>query len=175
MRNKDKLYIFLPITMRLSRLAAVSAAAGCVSAFKDTSPFFLFSTSRYVQIAAQPNDGVADHCRLVDSSSHIGASDDVATAIRVKEHVVSILHNCPSDTYLIVNQPGVRDADFANANSAAYLQRRLSGEDTSVRTKHVISSVVGDVSSTHLSAELVRHCGLTTESFKGNDYSKYCE
>ncbi|GAM88793.1 hypothetical protein ANO11243_068270 [Dothideomycetidae sp. 11243] len=128
--------------MRFATLATVIAVAGQAAwAFEDTSVFFLFSSSR-----------------LADTTTSLKPADNIATALKVKEHVLSVLQDCPSDVYLVINQPGISARDFADEASTPHLRRRLSGTDGSLQTRIILDSVVGDVGATGLVAQLSKHC-----------------
>ena len=100
---------------------------------------------------------------MSDPEAHIAGTDHVATASRVKDHVLSLLRDCPSDTYLIVREPGVVDTDYTKA---WHLQERLAGKFETVKSSHTIRSVVGDLSDTDLPKELAKQCNLKTGSLK---------
>ncbi|KAF2156826.1 BIG1-domain-containing protein [Myriangium duriaei CBS 260.36] len=136
--------------MRLTTVATAAAAAGSVSAFKDTSPFFLFSSSR-----------------LSELSTNVKEGNDIATASTVKEQVSSMLHGCLSDTYLVVYQPGVSTLDFEGSADVPHLKRWLSGEDSSIKSRHVVGSIVGDLEGASLSSRLSKHCDAKVVTLDG--------
>ncbi|KAI9809708.1 MAG: hypothetical protein M1825_000140 [Sarcosagium campestre] len=99
-----------------------------VWAFRDTSPFFYFTTSE--DNAAQAPKRMPD---LIQSSSLL-------------QTVKQRLEGCSSDAYVIVSQPGVSDADFEKAESAPRLKRSMAAgiKDSLVRSSFSVSDVIGD-------------------------------
>lgn len=67
-----------------------------------------------------------------------------------------------------MNQPDVSASDFADGVNTPHLRRRLSGEDASVKSRHVVASVIGDVGVTHLSSELSKHCKANVMALSGH-------
>ncbi|KAJ9631006.1 hypothetical protein H2203_001534 [Taxawa tesnikishii (nom. ined.)] len=72
--------------MLLRLLGAAALACDLASAFRDTSPFFLFSTSQ------------------LDTSKN--PIQHVVKARDVESYTATLLRECPSDTYIFVSQPG---------------------------------------------------------------------
>ncbi|PGH27870.1 hypothetical protein AJ80_00420 [Polytolypa hystricis UAMH7299] len=117
-----------------------SIATTSVSAFKDTSPFFLFSTSNFLPF---------NH-HLTSSSS-------------VQSYLSSTLPACPSDIYILVSQPGVHASDYITRKSAPRLRERVLRKDSAV----VSVAAVGEVASGVVDADEVRalleeKCGAET-------------
>lgn len=128
-------------------LASVSA----VSAFQNTSPFFLFSTSKL----ADSFDST--YPQLVASTS-------------VTKQIFESLKDCPSSTYIIVEQDGVSSADYSDRRSTPSLSRWLGGEDKSILSAAIIPDVIGNVDIESISAYLFKQCGAASfriDSAKG--------
>ncbi|OCK77432.1 BIG1-domain-containing protein [Lepidopterella palustris CBS 459.81] len=120
-------------------LASVSA----VSAFQNTSPFFLFSTSKL----ADSFDST--YPQLVASTS-------------VTKQIFESLKDCPSSTYIIVEQDGVSSADYSDRRSTPSLSRWLGGEDKSILSAAIIPDVIGNVDIESISAYLFKQCGAAS-------------
>ncbi|KAK0516786.1 hypothetical protein JMJ35_001389 [Cladonia borealis] len=122
--------------MLFTNLGALALSAAIVEAFKDTSPFFLFSTSELLT-----------------------SSPDLISASRLSEIVIPELTKCTSETYIIVSQPGVGAADYENKRSAPHLRKRLLGDDKSIRSSLVVKDVLGWLDVDDLSGAVQNGCG----------------
>jgi len=142
----DKLLIML-----LPRLALLALGAVVVDAFRDTSPFFLFSTSEYVTHYMSSND-VLTITRLLASSSEIQSADSLTSDIS------SQLSSCPSDFYLLVSQPGVHITDYASKRSTPKLRQQMQGKNKRVRSSFIVREVVGEVDVRKIQAVLEERC-----------------
>ncbi|KAK7184046.1 hypothetical protein DPSP01_001312 [Paraphaeosphaeria sporulosa] len=91
-------------------------------AFRNTSPYFLFSTA----------------------DLNIPSDDaDVARANAVVDQMASALQGCPTKTYFVVRQNGVSSADFSDAHrSAPRLASHLSGKSEFVKSTMVVPEVI---------------------------------
>merc|ERR1711939_421637 len=85
-------YAYTIATMRLSIAAALAASASCAAAFKDTSPFVMFSDSKL------PQD--LNTAQLQTSSSILASA---------KAH----LSTCPSQIYYILTQPSLLASELS--------------------------------------------------------------
>merc|ERR1712225_229649 len=85
-------YAYTIATMRLSIAAALAASASCAAAFKDTSPFVMFSDSKL------PQD--LNTAQLQTSSSILASA---------KVH----LSTCPSQIYYILTQPSLLASELS--------------------------------------------------------------
>ncbi|KAK8216692.1 hypothetical protein M8818_001655 [Zalaria obscura] len=126
--------------MLVRLLTAAAVAASSVSAFRDTSPFFLFSTAEFE-----------------------GQSQQIATARDVQARIEDLAKSCPSDSYIVVSQPGVSAADFAGRQTTPHLRRRLGGEDKTVKSSVQVRDVVGQVSGSEAATLLSKSCGSLVE------------
>ncbi|KAL8836328.1 MAG: hypothetical protein Q9176_006389 [Flavoplaca citrina] len=105
--------------MLLPILTALVSSAAFGNAFTDTSPFFMFSTSELLAISPQ-----------------------LAAASTVQETITSQLSKCPSDTYVVVTQPGVHAEDYSDRYAAPHLRRKISGEDERIRSTMMVTDVL---------------------------------
>ncbi|KAF1355290.1 BIG/ATPase V1 complex, subunit S1 [Delphinella strobiligena] len=121
--------------MLVSYLGAAALALQCAHAFKDASPFFLYSTDPL------------DTTRLADAQ--------VARASNVESNVAAVLNDCDSHSYVFVSQAGVSSADFAARQSMPHLERRLDAAKTAVK----ISNLVGEVDGKSWGKAIAGHCG----------------
>ncbi|MCJ1278889.1 hypothetical protein MMC21_006710 [Puttea exsequens] len=116
-------------------LWALALSISLVNAFKDTSPFFLFSTSELQT-----------------------SSPDLVSAKRLSEIVTPELTKCTSDTYVIVSQPGVEAADFRDRQSVPHLRIKMLGKDKSVRSSLAVQDVLGKYRADELSRLIQERC-----------------
>lgn len=126
--------------MAKSIIGALALAASLPSAFafRNTSPYALFSTAEYVSAPPRP-PFQANSCSLSIPSDDA----DVARANAVVDRMASALEGCPTRTYFVVRQNGVSSADFSDAHrSAPRLASHLSGQSDYVKSTMVVSEVI---------------------------------
>ncbi|CEN61643.1 hypothetical protein ASPCAL08295 [Aspergillus calidoustus] len=125
--------------MRLSQFSLLALGAATASAFRDTSPFFLASTSELLSASAQ----------LKSATSLL---DDLSTT----------LSTCPTDYYVIASQPGVHATDFSARKSAPRLAAKLTGQDETIRSATIINEVAGILETKQIRSILESGCGAQT-------------
>jgi len=126
-----------PHIMVMRRIWALALATQSAAAFKDTSPFFLFSTSRL-------SDPFVAHSQLA-SSSH------------VTEQVSKALSSCPSDTYIVISQPGVAASDYTVGTSSPNLRHYLN-KTNGVQETWVIPEVAGVLDARSIEKQVEEQC-----------------
>ncbi|RDW74119.1 hypothetical protein BP5796_07561 [Coleophoma crateriformis] len=109
--------------MRLSTAITIAAGVATADAFKNTSPFLLFSSS------------------TLPSSVSPFSTNQLQSASDVLQSTSDFLAACPSHLYVIASQPQVAASDLAPRTSVPFLRRLIA--DPSVKTKNLISEVVG--------------------------------
>ncbi|KAA6411842.1 MAG: hypothetical protein FRX48_03992 [Lasallia pustulata] len=122
--------------MYFNTLGALALSIAAVDAFKDTSPLFFFSSSEI----------------LIPSSQ-------VASAASITAELESQLEKCPSDTYIVVSQPGVKAADYDNRFSAPHLRKRIGGDDENARSSFTVADVFGEIDPNGLVRLVEKKCG----------------
>ena len=85
------------------------------------------------------------------SSRQLQGQEDVVNAS------LSFLDTCPSDTYLIVSQPGVRADDLSRSKAVPHLRKMMS--NNAVRTKFSVSEVSGVLHPDQLGRPIASKCG----------------
>jgi len=123
--------------MLLRYLSAAALALQSANAFKDASPFALYSTNQ------------------LDAKN---ANVNVISAQSLKESFDHQIKGCPSGTYLVVSQPGVTADDLTVSKSTPHLRRRLAGKDKDVKSVYAAKNVVGHVDAMALVASINREC-----------------
>lgn len=98
---------------------------------------------------------------LLTSSSIPISSPQIISEASLNKAVINQLQNCPSDVYVLVSQPGVNAADFQDPFSAPYLRQKLIGQDEEIRSRLIISDVVGNFDSASLGRILQDQCGVS--------------
>ncbi|KAJ5092095.1 hypothetical protein NUU61_006965 [Penicillium alfredii] len=138
--------------MHLSRFWLLALGAAAVDAFRDTSPFFLASTSEVLTNSAYIKAGTS----LLDDLS-------------------SALGSCPSDYYVVVHQPGVHSTDFATRKSAPRLGAKVLGKDKAIRSKMTVHEVAGLLNTKDVKDLLERKCKThtTTIDASSGSYPSY--
>jgi hypothetical protein len=86
------------------------------------------------------------------------ANVNVISAQSLQESVEHRLKGCPSNTYVVVSQPGISTNDLTVSKSTPHLRRRLSGKDDNVKSIFAAKNVVGDVDGMALVASITREC-----------------
>lgn len=117
--------------------ALALAVAPSALAFRNTSPFFLFSTADVLL----PN-----------------AHDAVANAVTVTSGVVEALKHCPTQSYLIVEQHGVSAADYLDATVSPHLSQYMRGNHDAVRSTFSMNDVVDRMDADALYAQIQSAC-----------------
>ncbi|KAF2178644.1 BIG1-domain-containing protein [Zopfia rhizophila CBS 207.26] len=118
--------------------AVALAALPSAIAFRNSSPFFLFSTST---LDVYGNDA------------------EVARSTRLTEAVIESLRDCPSDTYVLVQQDGVSSVDYLHGQSAPRLGLYLGGGYADVKTTMTVPEVVGSIDTSSIYRFLESQCG----------------
>ncbi|EAS28815.3 uncharacterized protein CIMG_07561 [Coccidioides immitis RS] len=128
---------------RVFGLLALGLAAG-IDAFRDTSPFFFFSTQEFETSSRQ-----------------------ILSANTVRDDVHRKLLSCPSDYYIIVSQPGVHFLDYASRKSSPRLREKVLKKDSAVKSSLAVSEVVGDIDIGDLVSKLESRCGADSTVLNG--------
>ncbi|RMZ81935.1 hypothetical protein DV737_g2303, partial [Chaetothyriales sp. CBS 132003] len=128
--------------MHLLSLSALALAASTASAYLDTSPFFMFSTSELLNGATK-----------------------ISTAAAITSEISLSLSRCPSDYYILVSQPGVTADDYRSRRASSSLSQRLAAKpDSSNNSKNKIGSslsipeVIGAINIESLAKQLAQSC-----------------
>ncbi|ESZ94597.1 hypothetical protein SBOR_5008 [Sclerotinia borealis F-4128] len=130
--------------MRYSIAGSLLSCAAVVQAFKDTSPFLLFSSSELppsMQIESQELD----------------------TTSSILRNTKSFLSTCPSDVYIIIQQPALAVSDFSALDSIPHMKAAIS--DSRVKATYSVTDVIYE--GGNLAEELAEHieasCGKKVE------------
>ncbi|KAJ5658300.1 BIG/ATPase V1 complex subunit S1 [Penicillium longicatenatum] len=134
--------------MHMSRFGLLALGAAAVDAFRDTSPFFLASTSEVLANSAY-----------------------IKTGTSVYDEVSSALTTCPSDYYVVVSQPGVHSTDFSTRKSAPRLGAKMLGKDRSIRSHMSVNEVAGLLDAKQIKNFLVDNCKAQTTAIDGSSGS----
>ncbi|KAI4691458.1 hypothetical protein J4E90_002495 [Alternaria incomplexa] len=118
--------------------ALALAALPSALAFRNTSPFFLFSTADLLI----PNNDAA-----------------IAESSEVTVDILKALEHCPTKSYIIIEQDGVSAADYADGRAMPQLSQYMSGQHSEVKSTVTIPDVVGTVDAGALADHLVSKCG----------------
>ncbi|KAE8379255.1 BIG/ATPase V1 complex, subunit S1 [Aspergillus bertholletiae] len=130
--------------MHLSSFSLLALGAATANAFRDTSPFFLASTSEILSTSSQLKTAPS---LLVDLSSKLSA--------------------CPSDYYVIASQPGVHSTDFSTRKSAPRLGAKMMGKDKTIRSTATVNEVVGVLQAKQIQNIIEKECGAQTTVIDG--------
>ncbi|KAF2405537.1 BIG1-domain-containing protein [Trichodelitschia bisporula] len=124
--------------MARKMLCALALAASGTAAFSGTSPFLMFSSSQL--------------------GKHEWGHAQLATSASVNSLVSQSLSTCPSDTYILVSQPGVSAADFENRRVLSYLGQVFNHSDSETSPRVVVPEVAGLVDVQAISRQLQEKC-----------------
>ncbi|KAF2842785.1 BIG1-domain-containing protein [Patellaria atrata CBS 101060] len=134
--------------MNMQRFWIAALALPSVLAFQDTSPFFLFSTSQ--------------------SGDTFQNIPQISTFDNINLRLLSFFSSCPSENYIVVNQPGVSYLDYSSRNSAPYLERWLKGENKIIETAALLPEVVKSNSGIdRVKSHLRLDCGVKLQRIDG--------
>ncbi|KAL8832461.1 MAG: hypothetical protein Q9170_004872 [Blastenia crenularia] len=122
--------------MLLTTFTALALGVASAQAFTNTSPLFLFSTSELLTTSPQ-----------------------ITTAETIFKSISFQLSTCPSDTYIIVTQPGVHAEDYKDRYAAPYLRKKIQGEDKRIRSSMSITDILGEVDTDALMRLVGEQCG----------------
>ncbi|KAH7391888.1 BIG/ATPase V1 complex, subunit S1 [Pyrenochaeta sp. MPI-SDFR-AT-0127] len=117
--------------------ALALAALPSALAFRNTSPFFLFSTAEL----------------LIDNTD-----TSIAESSKVTADVLGALKDCPTRSYVIVEQEGVSSADYVDGRSMPQLSQYMGGKHAEVKTTFAVPETVGQVDATAIMAYLQSNC-----------------
>lgn len=151
--------------MHVSRFGLLALGVAAVDAFRDTSPFFLASTSEYVDtIDTTRRSYSTNHTslRVLTNSAYIKSSYSLF------KDLSSSLSTCPSDYYVVVNQPGVHSSDFSTRKSAPRLGAKMLGKDKSIRSKMSVNEVGGLLETKDIKSLLEEKCKAQTTVIDGS-------
>ncbi|KFY15470.1 hypothetical protein V492_01968 [Pseudogymnoascus sp. VKM F-4246] len=135
--------------MRFSTAGTIAACIAAASAFKDTSPFLLFSNQ---DIWASQEAGQTE--RLSDLNQ-LDSASSVTTSL------VNSLVCLPVETLLIIVQPDANAADYSSKTAAPHLRKALktSADDGPVYVGLNVAEVVGAVDVNGLQTAVESSCG----------------
>ncbi|TAQ84535.1 hypothetical protein B7494_g7140 [Chlorociboria aeruginascens] len=105
--------------MRSLHAVTIATCFACVHAFKNTSPFLLFSSSQAISESPIPST--------------------LQSSAQVLHHVKAFLKGCPSDLYIVVSQPSLLPSDITH--NAPFLKSVFL--DQGLPTRVAIPEVVG--------------------------------
>jgi len=152
------------MALRMLRVLAFISVSS-VSAFRNTSPFFLFSTDKCA--TASPS---AFRLKLITSrlaESFEAIHPQLVTSANINSQVLKSLKHCPSATYFIVHQDKVSSSDYSDGRSTPYLSRWLGGADKSIASSAIVPEVLGSVDEVTIRDYLKTRCGAESVSISG--------
>jgi hypothetical protein len=86
--------------------------------------------------------------------------DQLQSGPKLTSELISTLSRCPSDIYVLINQPGVGVSDFSTPTSAPTLSKFLNrAAHPILRSSIIIPEVAGSVDVQLLGRELDSKCG----------------
>ncbi|KAF8850531.1 BIG1-domain-containing protein [Acephala macrosclerotiorum] len=134
--------------MRLS-LVALAATAVSVQAFKDTSPFILFSNSP------------------LPSSFQEVSTSQLQSKTQVLSSAKKFLDGCQSQIYYLISQPSISFSELSS--SAPHLKNSLS--NPGVQSRFTVGEVVGFNASDadEIEAYIQSQCGAKKADYNGGD------
>lgn len=153
------------MALRMLRVLAFISVSS-VSAFRNTSPFFLFSTDKYATASL-----FAFRLKLITSSRLAEGFEAIhpqlVTSADINSQVLESIKHCPSATYFIVHQDKVSSSDYLDGRSTPYLSRWLGGADKSIASSAIVPEVIGSVDEVTIRDYLRTRCGAESVSING--------
>lgn len=101
-----------------------------------------------------PCDSSTNSSRLL-----IPSQPNLVSTSTLIQAIVPQLGTCPSDTYIIITQPGVDAADFTDKRATPLLRQMARGEDKHVRSSIAVNDVLGSLDTSALSNLVREKCG----------------
>ncbi len=144
----------ITVKMRNLRAAALASLIAVTVAFKDTSPYILFSNSEYVPVTPLTNSEADLETRL--SSAFSPSNKQLQLGTEVAKTTKDFLVSCPSDTYIIIYQPTINAADLSEWKNAPNLRRAVSNKD--VKARVVVPEVIDNLSPLELQNYIRSKC-----------------
>ncbi|KAL8795755.1 MAG: hypothetical protein Q9195_001807, partial [Heterodermia aff. obscurata] len=83
----------------------------------------------------------------------------ILSAVSIQKSLESQLVACPSDSYVLVSQPGASTEGYTNANPVPHMRAKLSGSDEKIRSRVIVDAVHGDIDLHSMSKLLQEKCG----------------
>ena len=83
----------------------------------------------------------------------------ILSATSIQKSIESQLTACPSDSYVLVSQPGAATEGYANANPVPHMRAKLSGSDEKIHSRIIVDAVHGDIDVHSMSTLLQEKCG----------------
>ncbi|OJD32368.1 big1-domain-containing protein [Diplodia corticola] len=125
--------------MALRTVGAIALSISAAAAFQGTSPLFVVSSADALPEFADKN---------------------IISSAAAARSVEQLLAGCPSESYVVVNQPGVSPTDFEDKWSAPWLRSKFHNADAATTTAS-INEVVGGTSADHVIKYLEDQCKAT--------------
>ncbi|KAK7521881.1 BIG/ATPase V1 complex, subunit S1 [Phyllosticta citriasiana] len=122
--------------MALRTVGAVALSISAATAFQGASPLF-----------------------VVSSSSELPQlqSKSLTTSSSASQSIEQLLVGCPSDSYVVVNQPGVSVADYDNKWSAPWLRKQFQSKDKQIKSA-AINEVIDGLDAENITKYVAEHC-----------------
>jgi hypothetical protein len=87
------------------------------------------------------------------------ADASIASSAQTTAHVLDALKDCPTASYVVVEQRGVSSADYADGRAAPVLTQYMAGKHKQVRSAFALPDVLGQVDSHAILSHLESKCG----------------
>lgn len=89
----------------------------------------------------------------------LASTPQIVSAASLSNTINSELRKCPSDTYVIVSQPGVNAADYHDYFSAPHMRQNIAGDNKHIRSSTTVSDVLGALDVESMSKVVQEKCG----------------
>lgn len=152
--------------MRFSTAGTIAACIAAASAFKDTSPFLLFSNQEcvypirfcYLQLTKR-SIWASQEAGQTERLSNLNQIDSASS---VTGSLVNSLVCLPVETLLIIVQPDANAADYTSKTAAPHLRKALksSVDDGPVYVGLNVAEVVGAVDVDGVQTAVEASCGF---------------
>ena len=100
------------------------------------------------------------------------AHRNIIAGSALQEMLIDSLKACSSETYILVSQPGVSINDYAQPDSAPHLRRWMKDDNDKIKSRGIVSEVVGSLDEDALVEVLKNECGATVGDLEASGMEK---
>jgi hypothetical protein len=121
------------------------------------------TASRSLRLQNTPSSQTDHRHRLLIQ----GADTEIAQAVDVTDRLTEALKDCPTKSYIVVQQHGVSPADYIDSHAAPQLSHYVGGSNQKIRSTMIIPEVISSTSKINKMATpaqsiadyIQQHCG----------------
>ncbi|KAL8897356.1 MAG: hypothetical protein Q9207_007252 [Kuettlingeria erythrocarpa] len=96
---------------------------------------------------------------MFSTSELLTSSPQIISADSLSKSIIPQLSTCPSDTYIIVTQPGVHAEDYSDGFAMPHIRRKIQGKDDRIRSSMSATDVLGTMDTDKIVETVASKCG----------------